>query len=237
MCEGICDHCREKVQWRFKFNKYKPLTKPGNCQRCKNKTITKAYRSLCDGCATPKKECAACCGDILTLNAVRRAELAARGKLKEEGVGGEEEEVEDTKGAALKPSARSGGASGAASASASASGASADDGAESEGDGEEGDYSDEEDEEDEEGEEGEEDEDDEEEDSGEDDGAVSAKDSVGTNEVDLAATVLPVHSVFHISKREMRQFEEIGVSKYSKSRVVGSAEDRALVEDLHKHGN
>jgi hypothetical protein len=234
MCEGICDHCREKVQWRFKFNKYKPLTKPGNCQRCKNKKITKAYRSLCDGCAGPKKECAACCGDILTLNAVRRAELAARGKLKDEEGQGEEEEAEGTEGAALKSTA---------SGAAGASSASADDGAESEGDGEEGDNSDE-DEEGEEGEEGdegeegeEEDEEGEEEESAEDDGAVSAKGSVGASEVDLAAAALPVHSVFHISKREMRQFEEIGVSKYSKSRVVGSAEDKALVEDLHKHGN
>jgi hypothetical protein len=29
MCEGICDHCREKLQWKFTYDKYKPLRHPG----------------------------------------------------------------------------------------------------------------------------------------------------------------------------------------------------------------
>ena len=60
MSEGICDRCRDKVQWRFKYDKYKSLTKPGTCQGCKNKTVTKAYRSLCDLCATKRKVCPSC---------------------------------------------------------------------------------------------------------------------------------------------------------------------------------
>ena len=43
MVEGVCDRCREKLQWRFKYNKYKSLSKPGGCQKCKNKVVTKAY--------------------------------------------------------------------------------------------------------------------------------------------------------------------------------------------------
>jgi len=60
MQEGVCPRCREKVQWRFQFNKYKPLTRPGNCQNCKQKTVTKAYRTFCDPCANKKKCCPAC---------------------------------------------------------------------------------------------------------------------------------------------------------------------------------
>ena len=68
MCVGLCTKCREKVQWRFQFDKYKPLTKPATCQRCKNKTVHKAYRSLCEPCSTTHKECPACCKDIEQTN-------------------------------------------------------------------------------------------------------------------------------------------------------------------------
>lgn len=63
MVTNICTTCREKLQWRFKFDKYKPLTKPGNCQECKLKKITKAYRTYCDSCALKKKVCPGCCKD------------------------------------------------------------------------------------------------------------------------------------------------------------------------------
>jgi hypothetical protein len=61
MVTGICKKCREKVQWKFKYDKYKPLKTPANCQICKQKTITKAYRTLCDGCAAVKDVCSSCC--------------------------------------------------------------------------------------------------------------------------------------------------------------------------------
>jgi ferredoxin len=61
MCEGICRRCREKVQWRFKYDKYKPLKAVATCQQCKQKKVTKAYRTLCDGCASTKDVCPSCC--------------------------------------------------------------------------------------------------------------------------------------------------------------------------------
>ena len=63
MSEGVCTKCREKAQWRFKFDKYKPLKAPGTCGCCHNKTVYKAYRTLCDPCATTKKVCPSCCKD------------------------------------------------------------------------------------------------------------------------------------------------------------------------------
>jgi hypothetical protein len=63
MCEGICRRCREKVQWRFKYDKYKPLKAIATCQQCKQKKVTKAYRTLCDGCASTKGVCPSCCLD------------------------------------------------------------------------------------------------------------------------------------------------------------------------------
>lgn len=100
MCEGICDRCRVKVQWKFDYGKYKRLTQPGSCRGCKQKCVSKAYRTYCDKCATKQRVCAACGGDTLKLNNERRAELEARGLLKddedsdeEEGSGGDEKEA------------------------------------------------------------------------------------------------------------------------------------------------
>lgn len=61
MCEGVCRRCREKVQWRFNYNKYKPLKNPATCQHCKQKTVVKAYRTLCDNCAKQRNVCPGCC--------------------------------------------------------------------------------------------------------------------------------------------------------------------------------
>lgn len=61
MCEGVCRRCREKVQWKFKYDKYKPLKNPATCQQCKQKTIVKAYRTLCDSCAAKRGVCPGCC--------------------------------------------------------------------------------------------------------------------------------------------------------------------------------
>jgi hypothetical protein len=64
MCEGVCKRCREKAQWRFRFDKYKPLKNLANCQHCKQKCVTKAYRTLCDKCGTQKNVCPGCCGPL-----------------------------------------------------------------------------------------------------------------------------------------------------------------------------
>lgn len=64
MCEGVCRRCREKAQWRFRYDKYKPLKNVANCQGCKQKCVTKAYRTLCDKCAQKKGVCPGCCGSL-----------------------------------------------------------------------------------------------------------------------------------------------------------------------------
>ena len=80
MCEGVCNKCREKSQWRFKYNKYKPLKTPSSCRDCNLKTIHKAYRALCDACATKRKVCSACSKDLVSAN----LEYTMYHKVKEE---------------------------------------------------------------------------------------------------------------------------------------------------------
>ena len=65
MSEGVCPRCRDKAQWRFQYGKYKPLKKVAACGSCRQKNVTKAYRTLCDKCASTKKKCPGCCEDIV----------------------------------------------------------------------------------------------------------------------------------------------------------------------------
>lgn len=65
MCEGVCPQCRDKAQWRFQYGKYKPLKKVAGCSGCRQKNVTKAYRTLCDKCASTKKVCPGCCADFI----------------------------------------------------------------------------------------------------------------------------------------------------------------------------
>jgi hypothetical protein len=74
MCEGVCSRCRDKVQWRFKYDKYKPLKNPAKCQECKQKTVHKAYRTFCDNCSSKKKVCPSCC---LSYDEIEAARLLA----------------------------------------------------------------------------------------------------------------------------------------------------------------
>jgi len=59
--EKICRKCRQIVQWRFQYDKYKPLKSIATCQNCKKKCISKAYRTFCEPCADNKKVCPSCC--------------------------------------------------------------------------------------------------------------------------------------------------------------------------------
>ncbi|KAL9986691.1 hypothetical protein ACROYT_G000867 [Oculina patagonica] len=57
---GVCARCREVIEWRKKFNKYKPLTAPKKCVRCEQKTIKHAYHTVCSRCAKQAKVCEKC---------------------------------------------------------------------------------------------------------------------------------------------------------------------------------
>ncbi|XP_048360061.1 uncharacterized protein C9orf85 homolog isoform X2 [Sphaerodactylus townsendi] len=58
--EGLCQHCKEVLEWRVKFNKYKPLTKPKKCVKCLQKTVKDSYHIVCKPCACELDLCAKC---------------------------------------------------------------------------------------------------------------------------------------------------------------------------------
>ena len=57
---GICARCKEKIEWKMKYDKYKPLTTPKICVACGEKKIKQAYYRLCQVCAETREVCAKC---------------------------------------------------------------------------------------------------------------------------------------------------------------------------------
>ncbi|XP_046551526.1 uncharacterized protein C9orf85 homolog [Haliotis rubra] len=57
---GLCQHCREKIEWKIKYAKYKPLTVPKKCIKCSEKTVKKAYYNICLPCGQAREICCKC---------------------------------------------------------------------------------------------------------------------------------------------------------------------------------
>ncbi|KAL8528492.1 hypothetical protein ACS0TY_006062 [Phlomoides rotata] len=57
---GICARCKEQIDWKRRYGKYKPITEPGKCQRCSKRNVRQAYHNLCTGCAKEQNVCAKC---------------------------------------------------------------------------------------------------------------------------------------------------------------------------------
>jgi len=58
--DRLCQRCREQVQWKIDYGKYKPPTNVSKCIKCQQKSIVKAYRTVCDKCADKEKICSKC---------------------------------------------------------------------------------------------------------------------------------------------------------------------------------
>jgi len=69
----VCQKCHDKIEWRKKYRKYKPLTQPKTCNICKLKKIKFAYHTICGDChissdRTPKKMCRICTKEPILSN-------------------------------------------------------------------------------------------------------------------------------------------------------------------------
>ncbi|XP_064475112.1 uncharacterized protein C9orf85 homolog [Ornithodoros turicata] len=57
---NVCVRCKEKIEWKIKYKKYKPLTVPRKCVKCEGKTVKRAYHITCDNCVRELKICGKC---------------------------------------------------------------------------------------------------------------------------------------------------------------------------------
>lgn len=58
---GICSRCKDIIDWKIKYKKYKPLTAPKKCVRCEQKSVKAAYHTMCIPCSRKEGVCAKCC--------------------------------------------------------------------------------------------------------------------------------------------------------------------------------
>ncbi|KAL8251189.1 hypothetical protein R6Q59_034882 [Mikania micrantha] len=57
---GVCPKCKDQIEWKRKYGKYKPLTEPAKCQKCTKRAVRQAYHNLCTACAREHNVCAKC---------------------------------------------------------------------------------------------------------------------------------------------------------------------------------
>ncbi|XP_040897986.1 uncharacterized protein C9orf85 homolog [Toxotes jaculatrix] len=58
--DGLCQHCKGVLEWKVKYNKYKPLTQPRKCIKCSQKTVKDAYHIICKPCSLQLEICCKC---------------------------------------------------------------------------------------------------------------------------------------------------------------------------------
>ncbi|XP_063311118.1 uncharacterized protein C9orf85 homolog [Pelobates fuscus] len=58
--DGVCQRCKDVLEWRVKFSKYKPLSQPKKCVKCLQKTVKDSYHIICRPCAMQLEICCKC---------------------------------------------------------------------------------------------------------------------------------------------------------------------------------
>lgn len=61
---GVCKRCKDILEWKIKFKKYKPLSAPKKCVNCSEKSVKHAYHVMCTACAKSKSCCPKCCNNF-----------------------------------------------------------------------------------------------------------------------------------------------------------------------------
>ncbi|XP_030751104.1 uncharacterized protein C9orf85 homolog [Sitophilus oryzae] len=56
----VCKRCKDIIEWKIKYKKYKPLSQPKKCVKCGNKSVKRAYNIMCLDCAHKLGVCAKC---------------------------------------------------------------------------------------------------------------------------------------------------------------------------------
>ncbi|CAD5180350.1 unnamed protein product [Musa acuminata subsp. malaccensis] len=78
---GVCPRCKEQIDWKRRYGKYKPILEPAKCQKCGKRTVRQAYHNVCSACSKDLGICAKCCGstneiigrDVLEVESERKA--------------------------------------------------------------------------------------------------------------------------------------------------------------------
>ncbi|KAJ1285511.1 hypothetical protein BS78_03G285000 [Paspalum vaginatum] len=58
---GVCQRCRDQIDWKRRYGKYKPIVEPAKCQKCSKRAVRQAYHNVCRDCSKDLGICAKCC--------------------------------------------------------------------------------------------------------------------------------------------------------------------------------
>ncbi|XVF20836.1 hypothetical protein REPUB_Repub12eG0037300 [Reevesia pubescens] len=83
---GVCPRCKEQIDWKRHYGKYKPLKEPAKCQVCSKRNVRQAYHNLCSGCAKEQKVCAKCRCHVDQIVGRDSAEVEEEQKMLEEAI-------------------------------------------------------------------------------------------------------------------------------------------------------
>ncbi|CAK8533372.1 unnamed protein product [Lathyrus sativus] len=83
---GVCPRCKEQIDWKRRYGKYKPLHEPAKCQRCSKRAVRQAYHNLCFACAKEHRVCAKCCCRVERIVGRDSSEVEAEQKMLEEAI-------------------------------------------------------------------------------------------------------------------------------------------------------
>uniref|UniRef100_A0A0A9YWL2 Uncharacterized protein C9orf85 n=1 Tax=Lygus hesperus TaxID=30085 RepID=A0A0A9YWL2_LYGHE len=56
----VCPRCKDVLEWKIKYRKYKMPKNPRTCTKCNKKNVTNSYRIMCKECAEKLKVCPKC---------------------------------------------------------------------------------------------------------------------------------------------------------------------------------
>ncbi|XP_031399113.1 trishanku [Punica granatum] len=83
---GVCLRCKEQIEWKRRYGKYKPLAEPAKCQVCSKRNVRQAYHNLCRGCAKDQNVCAKCRCHVGSVVGRDSSELEVEQKMLEEAI-------------------------------------------------------------------------------------------------------------------------------------------------------
>ncbi|KAL8124692.1 uncharacterized protein LOC141718553 [Apium graveolens] len=83
---GVCPRCKDQIEWKRKYGKYKPLSEPAKCQKCSKRAVRQAYHNLCTACAKDHNVCAKCSRQVNRIVGRDITEVEAEQKMLEEAI-------------------------------------------------------------------------------------------------------------------------------------------------------
>ncbi|KAL6845515.1 hypothetical protein ACP4OV_025010 [Aristida adscensionis] len=88
---GVCQRCRDQIDWKRRYGKYKPIVEPAKCQKCSKRTVRQAYHNVCRDCSKELGICAKCCTRVNELVGRDANEEESERKALEEAIKGARE--------------------------------------------------------------------------------------------------------------------------------------------------